>query len=829
MRGTGETVYRHERRQHGLSAGNRILIAAAANLPPPRQGCDAALPRYYGPRNREEADLSSHGNDTREPVMEQGEDSDQGSHQEEVIDEDSDEESELENGPIYEQDEEYVRRRLHAQLLEELRDEIREFLFELEIVRNIPACIVDEVAAKLHVFATYGANMLPETNLFREVFLREGYLTRWRRKKLYHGRFGESCAQLRYVPGERHQRPQIYFKGLKTHLTSLMAIPEVVACLTGGVNGGQRPWYESHSDVVHNFKSSDRFLAIREFLGQEYIGVRVYGDGFSLNTIGAHRLDKNEYYGIYVQLAHMPAHLSRKVASWSTIAVAEMINVQDISQIWSLVTSELKTLFEVGFYVQEVDRTYPVVLVNYCGDLKDKNSVCAIAPPGTSTYPHATSLVDSRTRRAACQFEDVNPLSQLRSREGLEKDIVVYQRTGDLIKSRGVSGRSVLDECADFLAEGFLTPDVSHTFYLGVYQADMCLVLSLFNARGHIAQEEITGKLAQFKEKVLTGPEKANFVCNLLGQRSTGDTIKLNLKGSISQLRLMCKYCTVIFSDLRGKCSSPVEETAWEVMASLQNLSCYLDSFALSKRQICEFQGLLEEYTNLRLRLRDQVQATCKERFDLLPKHVDLLSAASAYKNSGSLLLTSTTTMESKNGLIKALVQGSRNRINCVKTIGGKIELMEKWGMTKLFQRAETQASKWGLKSMRETLTAEQFHEIQLMSRQVDICQKINHKGRDIFAGNVVEVYFSAECLTTETIRILAFAVSRAEEVTILAEDIVTCHLKDFNLYGIARCRRNVRVVKLEELCSPYANVVMKKNIMGFEYVFTKGVIAPLL
>ena len=760
------------------------------------------------------SEISSPESDTEESdsSSESGTDIPGGGGEDPSDDNDDDDESSEEN------DEELVR---------ELNAEVEDFLAHLELEKGVSAVIIDFIVKKLHLFSTFGERINPRRNYFRDAMKSKELGSRARRLSMYRGKLGPPRGELRWIPGTVSPRPNMYYKSIKSHLEELLSVQDVANNVMGEMTGTFHPWYQNCDGFYHNYQSSERFKAISSHLGKPFVAIRVFGDAFGLHHLGAHRLDKNEVYAVYAQIASFPAHLCRRTTSWFTVSLSQDQEVEDVKQVWSVIVQDMEDLSENGIFVPLLGCTLDVVLVAYSGDLKDQNMVCSMAAPGGSNYPHTNALVTSIQRRQCQTFDDVNPLTQLRTRAGHENDIENFRANGNLTLSRGVSGRSVLDKIADFLHPGFLTVDVAHSYYLGTFRSDLSICLSVLNELRLLTEEEALGKLDNFKETLET-PERSNFVTNLLADRKG---FRINLKGSIGQMRLVAKYCTIIFIDICDVQDHEDQELVsqcWEIIRNLHQLFLNLESFAMSERQVEEFQTVLKCYITARIRLRDLVEARfTDERFDLLPKHIDLLFAASNIRNSGSLILSSTTIMESQHAIHKTVMTKNYNKSNPIKTLGRKCELQEKYTMQKILSAPDVLQRNWDLGKDPKVHSNDQRQAIKAAAGPVPVSRDAEVLGKTIKAGQIVDIFEDHTCSRTFSVKVLAFMSEGETDVKIFAEDIVEEYIPELDIYGIVHYSANVRILDLGALACPVGHTTFKSPFDQYTHIFTRAMIVP--
>ena len=817
----GEDLYDHERRVHGLSLGQRLVNGAwqqqVANLQ--RQVQQNLAPRAAG---HERGELPSEQDTQEIPGGEHPEGDEDEEYDEEYEDDDDDDDdgqagrggdggercSEMRADPV-------TRRAIKAGLKKEYED----FVASLEVERGIPASIVDEIAEKFQEFSSYGANADPCGQPLTEVAAESRVTSAKRRLQMYKGKLGELQGSLKWMPGTFSSRPNIYFKPISLHLKELLSVDRVVESVTGRQRGQYTPWHEDVPGMVFDFRSSTRFKKISSHLGtEEFVAVRVFGDGFGLHRLGAHRLDSGNLYGIYAQIASYPSHLCRKVTSWVTVSLAQLTDETEEAQVWYDVVDDLEILQETGVWIPALDRVVSVVLIGYAGDLKDQSLVANMAPPGSSFYPHTNCTVTLRDRRECQSFDDINPLTRMRNREDHERDIRRFQRTGCMKQSRGAKGSSVFDPIADIFHEGFFTTDLGHSLHLGVLKSDLGLILSLYTAIADLSEEGVMGMLEAFKEK-LTGEERPNFVTNILAPRTK--RTKINFTGAISQMRLLGKYAPVIFARLK-ECETKNPHSAhiaWRGLVSLHRLFRFGESFALSQDQLVRFQEEIERYINLRIEIRDVYQTVTRQRVDLLPKHIDYALAASNFKSAGSLILSSTSVMESRHGLHKTAIEKGRNRINPLKSLAVKTELYEKYHLGSLLSDKEVVPARWGIPRRCPTISAQQRAHIAAGYGAHNVCLEIRVHGKTIKSGNACDLYEDEACRSTKTTKFLAAHIGEDEEVRLLVEEMTVNYLADFDVFSVASTQGNVKNYPLGALVGPFACALIESPALGCVFV----------
>ena len=819
--GSGAYLYEHGRRKHGQNLGVRVMTALHRRLLDVSEDDDDQDGQVAGHvLHRERADLDSeddehelpgpallrpqeHGLLEPEEVPQQDRDEDEGHHR---------------ASPEIQQD-----------IERSVEKELCDLLSFLEIVKGVPESTVNRIMDTLNVMASYGQQADPCGNPLRAVLAKVDLDTAKKRQKMFQGRLGPPCGRVIWIPGMRSERANAYFKPISAHLKELLQCDEVVESLQDRNVRELRdfsPWYREHEEFIHDFESSVRFQAISDDLGGEpFIGLRIFGDGFSPNQIGAHRMDNSELYGIYFQLTSFPAHLCRAVKAWRTILLADCREVSNTRQIWANVVADIELLQADGIFVPQLNRKVKVLLVSYCGDLKDQNELCAVAPPGSSRFPHATSLVSALARRGCQTFADINPLTQRRNRVDHERDIDTFQRTRSLILSRGAKDHSVLDSVVDFIEHrGFLTADISHSFYLGCGREDLALALSVFVAMGVLLEDEIDDFMTSFKTN-LSGEDRANFTVNLFG---TIKVFRLPVKGSISQCRLLIKYCTIIFRHLADSTEEDaILHRAWGLIVGVHKFHLYIESYALSKTQIQEFQSHIEDYINLRIKVRDDYEGLTGAKVDILPKHVDMMGASADFEATGSLILSSTTVMESRNGLHKQVLQKSKNRKNCIATLALRTELLEKYQMDTLLQDEDMVGKRFGVPAAGSTLTVEQRQEI-LRQCGHDFCQDLEIHGRVIRAGNIVEIYEDESCTNSRMVKVLGVDLTDREYVCFLCENFSSEFIEDYNCFGAKDFQKNVVSVPVEELCNPIGYTLIPVTELPYDYLFTRSQMIPI-
>lgn len=817
--GTGSSIYRHERRQHGMNLHSRtmaVIWESAHGLEAVGPPAMSRTPDGHEESNgfpdgqREEADYGSEVDVQSVHCYNFSTPSPLAARESDAIDVVSDAASE-------------------DQLQDELREELIKFFAFLEIDKRINASVLDEVASRLHSFSTYGEVDRPGSNIFRKVMRTLRMDSACRRKTHYRGQFGATTGGMEWLPGVISSRQSMYMKPVSAHLRELMSKPAIVEAVFNDGPKAMDPWYTAHpEEFIYNFQTSERYSRIVADVGSAVIPIRVYGDAFGLHKLGAHRMEKNEAYGIYAQIASLPAHLSRKVTAWFTVAVCETSQVQTVHQCWAPVVSDLEQLQRDGCYVPVLGRVVKVLVVGYCGDLKDKNEVCNTAPPTASSYPHATCLVSRSQRHQASSYEDVNPLTTLRDRIEHESDIRKYAATGNLKTSRGVYGRSVLDPIADFLTRGFLTMDLAHTFHVGVFKSDFALCISLFIESGKLSDEGVSASLQDFKCRVLSGVDRSNFCANLVGQRSDSDGLLINLKGSISQMKLLAKYSTIAFRRLQESADCELLNLAWNVLVQLHRLNMYLESFALSRRQIQEVQRLLQIYIDTRIQLRDECERTMGPRYDLLPKHVDLMFAADNYSMSGPLVLTSTTTMESRHGHHKRTVERANNSKNVLKTLGARCELREKYFMDQLLSVPDLVPSKWGSGGVLQEFKDRIVGCVEAIGESGEVFGLLHVRGKRIASGNIVELYVNRECEETSMVRLIACTEDAGGNIYLHGLRLMYDYIPSHDIYGIRECADECQKWSVSQLANPAGYEVMNVQWRGYENIFTRGMIPAI-
>ena len=717
---------------------------------------------------------------------------------------------------------EVTRRRIESAVEAEVCD----LLMFLEITKGVPGATVDRIVESLYEVATYGQQADPCGNPLRSVMTRISVRTAKQRRSQYQGQFGQPCGRVLTIPGMRNEKSTMYLKTVSQHLNELVKSEDIVHAIMGTLPQVYKPWYQRHDEFYHDFASADRFDAVSGYLGGEpFIPLRIYGDGFSQNNIGPHRLDRSEIYGIYMQPMCYPPHLSRNINSWNTVLLADTSAVNDCRRVWARVIQDLEVLQEKGIYVPSLDRTVRVILISYVGDLKDQQLVCGMAASG-ARYPHATNLVTSDDTKNCTSFEDIDPRARPRNRPDHNRDIEVFRQTKSMILSRGAKWGSVFDPVADFIEHpAFLTVDTSHTFFLGTVKSDVGLALSVFVSAGVIAENELEGAMSTFKV-LLTGEERSNFIVNLFSAR-VGDRVPV--KGSISQCRLLTKYCTVIFANIAEAAVAEGGRVlrAWRLLVELHRTFLYMESFALANKQLDEFQGQLERYINQRIRVRDDFEAMTKDRVDLIPKHVDLLSSVANYRAIGSLVLSSTTTMESRNGHHKEAIRKTRNRINVIKSAAIRTELWEKSNQSLILSREEIVPSSFGLPSSREHISKEQRDEIRRICG-ADFSQNVTVHGRMLRSGSVIDVYEDDTCTETRMVKMLGVDCSDPDGIRFLVENFEHEYLELFDLYGAKNLAGDVDIVAGEALCVPASYVPLRIMSERFCFVFTKSMVVPV-
>ena len=826
--GTGSAIYLHEKRSHGLTQGVRVLTAlrrrhqaylANGAADAREDGPDAEM---QAPDRRQGVDFGDSSDEDEMPgasILAVGQDVGQ------VADEARDEEDEGDDedgadvcgAPSVDPG---TRREIEDAVEKELCD----FLAELEIIKGVPGITVDLVVKSMQMLASYGENRDPCGNPLRTVLSRLKVDTAKQRTRMYEGKLGPPTGTVMGIPAARSSKDAMYHKPISEHLKELVQCEEVVQGITGRSESVFVPWYVHHEDFVHDFKSAERFQAIYEHLGEAFIPVRVYGDGFSPNNIGPHRLDAGEVYGIYCQVMTYPPHLSRNLDAWMTVTLCDTTGGASCRQLWAPVIDDIELLQERGVYVPALERTVPVVLISYCGDLKDQNLVCSMAACGAK-YPHATNLVSSDDRKSCLSFDDVNPLAKWRNRRDHNRDIEVYRATKSAIRSRGAKGSSPFDRVADFIEHrGFLTVDTAHSYYLGVVKSDLTLTLSLFMFLGIITEEEIDNRMTTFKEK-LQCEERSSFVVNLFGG-VVG--FRLSLKGSISQSRMLVKYSTLIFADLAETAADeggPVLE-AWNLILELHKVFTFVESYCLSKRQLEDYQQQLERYINQRIKVRDSFEDLTEDRVELLPKHVDMLTAVHDFKALGSLMLSSTTSMESKNGQHKEAIRRTKNRINTMKTAAVRAERWEKYRMGKLFRNPEIVPKSVGRAKICMGFTHGQVKKINEICGR-DFALNLLVHGNLLRSGYVIERYVSEDCEETECVKLLGAKCNDPESISLLVENFDSVYLENLDCYGARNLRGDVSVMVGESLCVPTAFAPIKMESLAYDFVFTKSMIVP--
>ena len=824
-RGNGAAIYLHERRNHGLSQGARVLLALWKRVldetrnPEEQTDSDMDLDRSIEDSGDDEHELPGAGMLGRSP----------GGRDERGSSSDS-EDAESEGGARAANDNLPCRRRAGQETVQEIENavekEIVDLMSFLEIQRGVPGRTVNEIVRVLYTVATYGQVADPCGNPLRTVMNRMSIGSVQQRRHLYEGRFGPASGRILSIPGATSAKATMYIKPLSLHLKEIMSIDKVVQSLTTPLPAGFKPWYEDKEDFLHDFRSAGRFEAIsRHLAGQPFIPIRVYGDGFSQNQIGPHRIDRNETYGIYCQLMTYPAHLSRNVGAWFTLLLADSSEVTDCRQLWGPIVQDIELLQEAGFFVESLQRVIPVVLVAYCGDLKDQNLVCGMAASG-ARFPHAGNLVTSLDRRGCTSYQDINPQLKMRNRADHNEDIEVFRRTRNLIQSRGAKEASVFDPVSDFIEhEGFLSCDIAHSFFLGVVKSDIGLALSVFMALGLLSENEIEGLLITFK-KLLSGEEKSNFTVNVF---SSVVGVRLPIKASISQARLLVKYSTLIFQHLETYTheGGAVEE-AWKLLVELHKTFLFVESFCLSRKQVDDFEAQLEQYINQRIAVRDAFEDITGDRLQLLPKHVDLLSAPSNFRATGSLVLSSTSVMESRNGFHKEAIQKARNRIHTVKTMGDRTELWEKCNLGAFLERDEIVPFSFGLPRGNEVLSDGQKQEILRLSGHA-FAQHVKFHGKMLRSGEVIDTYVNEECKEIKTVRLLGVDCGRAEGIYFVVEDFECIYLPELDCYAGRHLTGRVRMIPAGNLCVPVSYVPIKMRTTLYNFLFTKGMIVPVV
>ena len=716
-------------------------------------------------------------------------------------------------------------------VVQEIEDEVERKLCDLlaflEIEKSVPESTVDKIMDALNSMATYGQRADPCGNPLRAVLERVNFDTGKQRKGLYQGLFGPPSGKVVWIPGVRSERPNMYFKAVSSHLRELFNSPEVVECLSARMERLFVPWYQSFPQVIHDFRSSERFRAISEDLGGEpFVGLRVFGDGFSPNQLGAHRVDDGELYGIYAQLVTYPANLTRALNSWFTVALASSKGVHEARQIWSWIVCDLEVLVRDGIFVPELMKTVPVVVTSYAGDLKDQNDLCAMAGPSSSRYPHATSLVTSEDRFRCQTADDINPLTRRRNRADHAQDIETYARTRCLIQSRGARNVSILDSVCDFIEhDGLISCDIAHSFYLGCSKTDIGLSLATFLALGYTTEEEIATSMESFK-LALTGEERSNFVTGLFSKVSG---VKLPVKGSISQTRLLVKYLPYIFAHLQAfTVEGEAVQAAWQLMVEIHKMFGYIEAFALTGNQIDDFQEQIEAYINVRIKVRDHFKELTNEEVHLVPKHIDLMWTAQNFRATGSLVMSSTTIMESRNALHKTTMQKSKNRVNPIKTLSVKTELWEKYHFGSLLRDKEVIPKNFGVPRKSAHLSEEQTQRI-LAACGDDFAEELVVHGKSMRSGQVLEGYKNEQCKETRLVKMLGVDVRTPDEYKFIVEEFESVYLRDLNCYGAKNFSGNVKCMRLEALCNPGAFVLLPSKTEEFEKFFVKNMISPII
>ena len=694
-----------------------------------------------------------------------------------------------------------------AEIRRGLAKEFCRFVAYLEIERGVAASILDEIVDKIYAFTTYGANADPCGHPLRDVVSKIRLGSKKRRLTMYEGLLGPRSGILAWMPGTFSDNPNLYHKPISQHLKELLKIDKVAESVASRPRDSYTPWHESLDDVIFDVRSGERFKAIANHIGsEEVLCLRVFGDGFAMSRLGCHMVDKDAMYGIYFQLANLPGHVSRQPTSWTTVGLAEMTDVRDQKQVWSRAIYDIEQLQETGIWVPKLGKVVKVLLLSYAGDLKDQNLIANMSSAGSSTYPHTNTTVSLQDRRQCKTFDDINPLTKLRTRIEHQKHIEIYERTKCSKASFGVRGGSIMDPVCDFLHPGFFTPDISHTLHLGVLKADLSLILSTFCAIGDLSEESAAGMLTRFKDR-LTGEEKSNFAVSVLGQNTP--KAKVNLTGSISQLRVVGKYAPIIFIAQRERRSNnqALSDLAWSAMISLHRVFRYCESFALSREQIEDFQMELEKYVNLRIKLRDEYEELAGHRFDVLPKHVDLLFCAELFRMMGSMILTSTCVMESRHNIHKMAIEKGRNRVNKIKTLAEKTELLEKHLLGTLLQDSDVEGARWGVPNSEKKISRDQREQIGTMFGRHNVSLDVKVHGKTLKCGDYIDLYDDPSCETATTVKFLGGHWAVDESVRLLVEDVVAVYISDLDSFGVKEVKGNVRCVNIEALAGPLASV----------------------
>ena len=813
-------MYTHERRKHGLNIGTRILGALQA-----RFLNDAEDDQENGNVSRDGAA----GDQGREPFEMDSDDDELEAPGDMLLNPHGDlgaAEDPLESSQGEPRCPPRASQETQRDIEQSVRKELTDLLCFLEVEKAVPGTTVDRIVEALNVMATYGQQVDPCGNPLRTVLNTLDVGTAKKRQKVYQGRFGPPTGKVLWIPGIRSTKKNIYYKPMSEHLKDLLDCDEVIQTIEGRFEGEFVPWFRNHPEFVHDFQSSERYESISDDLGGEpFVGIRIYGDGFSPNSLGAHTMDNSELYGVYAQITSYPAHLCRAVKAWVTVVLADCRGVSNVSQLWAPVVSDLELLQQEGVFVPKMNRRVQVVVVSYCGDLKDQNELCAMAPPGGSRYPHATNLVSAVDRKRCSSFDDVNPLEKKRNRVDHERDIDTFQRTKCLIQSRGAKDHSVLDAIVDFVEHvGVLTPDTSHSFYLGLARADLALSLSVFLALGELSEDEIESSMTTFKT-ILTGDEQSNFVINMFGAVKG---LRLPVKGSISQSRLLIKYSTLIF----GALAEAVDEDevlarAWNLIVLLHKFFLYVESYALSKRQLADFQDHIRRYIDLRIKVRDDFKSITKTIIHIIPKHVDMMASCEAFRATGSLVLSSTTIMESRNALHKDVLQKTKNRINCVQTLSERTEMLEKYQLESLLKDEEIIGKRFGIPKTSEHMTQRQLNEIRGICGQ-EYCQDLQVHGKVIRSGQIIDVYSDESCTSTKSYKVLGVDLRDREDIAFLAEDFDSEYLETFDCYGAQNFQENVTLIRVAALCNPVGYVLLPSSHAPYPFVYTRSMIVPI-